>query len=327
MGTNAEAEFLRVDEVSDDWNRCCCAPYHPLRLEVRQYIPMPDDATSTDYSNYSQDFRDDWSRMNARDKQAAMRKLYMNNPVLLSMVRDDGMRCCYKCPCKWYSTFVCFDCCRDGMHIYSGSVHDEEKKEVGRPYNLDPHKLIGSVNQPQYAGWCTPTLHLRANELDSEEPFGKLEGPCFFGGWSEMCCQFRFFASRFNSKKKEGDLAIVIKKKPKSLAMAFVELVSDADVYGIEFKEDAKLTAQQKVTVLSAQLLADYMFFDGMKILVMIYNLHQSYFMFNLNLSLTITGNTDKCGQDENFVYCYICYYSLVGKICPCYIAIPKGGN
>lgn len=30
-----ENEILRIDEVSDDWNRCCCAPYHPLKLEVR----------------------------------------------------------------------------------------------------------------------------------------------------------------------------------------------------------------------------------------------------------------------------------------------------
>ena len=41
MARDAQSEILRVDEVSDDWNRCCCAPYHPLRLEMRQYIPVP----------------------------------------------------------------------------------------------------------------------------------------------------------------------------------------------------------------------------------------------------------------------------------------------
>jgi hypothetical protein len=40
------------------------------------------------------------------------------------------------------------------------------------------------------------------------------------------------------------------------------------------------------------------------------------------------TGNTEKCSQDDNFVYCYCCYFSLIGAICPVYVAIPKNtGN
>lgn len=263
IGNNAEAEFLRVDEVSDDWNRCCCAPYHPLRLEVRQYVPMPGDAGGGDFSHLSEDFRRDWDRFSARERQAQMRNMYLTSPVLLSLVRDDGTRCCLKCPCKWLDTFVCFDFCRDGMHIYAGSVEDEKDKEKGRPYNLNPDKLLGSAIQPNYGGCCIPTIHLRGKGADTDEPFGKVEGPFFFGGWSEMCCNFKFYTSFFNSKTKAGDMAIITKKKPASLTGAFVELFTDADVYGIEFKEDAKMTAEQKITVLTAQLLADYMFFDG----------------------------------------------------------------
>jgi hypothetical protein len=37
--TDASAGLLRIDEISDDWNRCCCAPHHPLQLEIRQWIP------------------------------------------------------------------------------------------------------------------------------------------------------------------------------------------------------------------------------------------------------------------------------------------------
>jgi len=262
IGNNAEAEFLRADEVSDDWNRCCCTPYHPLRLEVRPYIPVPGDGSS-DFKHLTQDFVNDWGRFNPRERQAKMREMYLANPPAFSIVRDDGQRCCAKCPCKWLSTFVCFDCCRDGVHVYAGSVEDEPDKEKGRPYNLNPDRLIGSAIQPLYGGCCIPTLHLRGKGADTDEPYGKVEGPCFFGGWSEMCCEFRFFTSSFNSPTKTGDLAIITKKKPSSLAAAFVELVSDSDVYGIEFKPDAKLTNEQKIGILSAQLLADYMFFDG----------------------------------------------------------------
>mmetsp|Transcript_29289 Transcript_29289/g.58454 ORF Transcript_29289/g.58454 Transcript_29289/m.58454 type:complete len:384 (+) Transcript_29289:58-1209(+) len=297
VGSNAEAEFLRIDEVSDDWNRCCCSPYHPLRLEARPYVPIPGDGSS-DFRHLTQDFQNDFSRLTGREKQQKLRTMYMAQPPAFSMVRDDGMRCCYKCPCKVLNTFVCFDCCRDGMHIYAGAVEDEPDKEKGRPFNLDPSKLIGSVMQPLYGGICTPTLHLRGKgAADTDEPFGKVEGPCFFGGWSEMCCEFRFFTSLFNSKTKEGDVAMIIKKKPASLAGAAIELMSDADVYGIEFVEGAQLTGEQKISVLTAQLLADYMYFDG---------------------------NTEKCSQDDDFIYCYLCYYSFFGAICPCYIAIPK---
>lgn len=77
------------------------------------------------------------------------------------------------------------------------------------------------------------------------------------------------------------------------------ELVSDADVYSIEFK-DTQLDASKKATVLMGLLLADYMFFDG---------------------------NTEKCSQDDSAVYCYCCYFSCLGKICPVYIAIPKNNG
>jgi hypothetical protein len=189
--------------------------------------------------------------------------MYMAEPPVLSLVRDDGMRCC-KTPCKLLCTFVCFDFCRDGMHIYAGPVEDEVDKERGRPYNLNPDKLLGSVIQPTYGGCCIPTLHLRGKgAADTDEPYAKVEGPCFFGGWSEMCCDFRFFTSFMNSKTKEGDVAVIIKKKPVSLTGAFVELFTDSDVYGIHFNQSAQLTAEQKIHVMTAQLLADYMFFDG----------------------------------------------------------------
>lgn len=296
---DAEAEFLRLDEVSDDWNRCCCSPYHPLKIEGRQYIPVPGDGSkNSDYTWLKDDFKNDLSRFtNKADKAKLITNMYKESPVLFTMQRDDGERCCCKCPCKWLSTFVCCKCCEDGMHIYAGPLPNVDGIEIGRPV---PHnmKLMGSVHQPQYAGCCTPTLHLRADgQQDNDEPFGKVEGPCFFGGWLEMCCDFEFFTSRYNSAKKSGDIATITKKKPASLAGAGIELFTDADVYTIVFKEDVVLSPAQKTTVLTAQVLADYMYFDG---------------------------NTEKCSTDDDGnIYCYCCYCSIIGAICPCYIVIP----
>ena len=56
LSRDAQAEILRVDEVSDDCNRCCCKPNHLLRLETRAYIPIPGDSTNSDYAHLRQDF-------------------------------------------------------------------------------------------------------------------------------------------------------------------------------------------------------------------------------------------------------------------------------
>lgn len=188
------------------------------------------------------------------------------------------------------------------MHIYAGPTPNVEGIELGRPVPTDV-KVMGSVHQPQYAGCCTPTLHLRADgQTDTDEPFGKVEGPCFFGGWLEMCCDFEFFTSRYTSATKSGDLASIVKKKPASLAQGAVQLFTDSDVYTIEFKEGSNMTPAQKTTVLTAQVLADYMYFDG---------------------------NTEKCSYDPDSgnIYCYICYCSVIGYLWPCYIVIPTKQN
>jgi hypothetical protein len=305
LSQDSQAEFLRVDEVSDDWNRCCCAPYHPLKLEVRPFVPMPGATNTSDWSHIKQDMVSSWNTMNANNKAVAMKEIYQQYPPLFTIIRHDGQRCCfpYRSPCRWLSTFVCFQCCQDGADIYAGSLEDDPKGEAGRPFNLESarDRLIGSVTQPIFGGYCSPEVHLKT--ADAAEPFGKLNGPCFFGGWSECCCNFEFPLTTFGNKDTKGDLGVVTKKKPASLAGAVRELMSEADVYNIEFKNNVhgsgptNMSAAQKATVLASQLLVDYMIFEG---------------------------NTEKCSEDDNAWYCYCCYFMCLGKLCPVYICIPK---
>ena len=81
--------------------------------------------------------------------------------------------------------------------------HDGKPKEMGLPFNLPDNRLIASALQPIYAGGFTPTIHLTAGH--EATPFSKIEGPYCFGGWSEMCCDFEFPVSFFNSEKKTGE--------------------------------------------------------------------------------------------------------------------------
>jgi hypothetical protein len=198
------------------------------------------------------------------------------------------------------------------MDVYAGSLSEpQDGKEKGRPYNLESHQsqMIGSVTQPICGGVYHPLLELReGNNLRPQgespqpvEPFAKLEGPCFFGGWTECCCDFYFPLSNYKSPDSAGDLGVVVKKKPTSLAgVARSAMTGDNSVYTLQFKDDGKLTAGKKATVLAAQILYDYMLFDG---------------------------TTEKCDQDQNAIYCYLCYCLLFGCLVPVKLVIPKGNG
>lgn len=187
------------------------------------------------------------------------------------------------------------------MSMYAGQLN-YDPKEIGRlNKNTVENTVLGSVHQPQFAGWCTPTLHLRDTVDLQDTPYGKFEGPHCFGGWSELCCDFKFFVSRWESERKTGDLALITKKKPVGFSGAAADLFTNADVYTISFSEDIKVTPEQKVTILGSQILADYMYFDG---------------------------NTEKCSvDDKGNIWCHFFYCSCIGLLVPCSLVIPIGNN
>ena len=112
-----------------------------------------------------------------------------------------------------------------------------------------------------------------------------------------MCCDFEFFASFLGSESMTGDIAKITKVKPEGMAGALTELFSNADNHKIQFNLNANLSAAQKTTVLAGQLLLDYMLFDG--------------------------ETNEKCDCDNNSIYCYFCYCSVIGSLWPCYVRIP----
>ena len=124
--------------------------------------------TSADH--LSADFSRDFGNFTGHQKQQNVYDLYKQAPVLFTIVRNDGQRCC-ALPCKCLSTFVCFNCCQDGVEVYAGATpNDPDESNLGRPYQLDPKRKIGAVNQPNFGGWCHPEIHLREGD---DVAFGK----------------------------------------------------------------------------------------------------------------------------------------------------------
>ena len=179
---NGEQELLRMQEVSDDCNRCCCAPYHPLKIEVKQNIPQPGDPGFSDMNWLTKDYYTTFEKADRNNKFIMMDNFYAKQPALMTILREDGQRC-LPFPCclphfkmRWLSTFVCFNCCVDGVHIYAGGV-DGDEKERGR---FSPQQkasiqnsLIGSVMQPMFGGGCRPTMHLKTGD-DNNPDYAKV---------------------------------------------------------------------------------------------------------------------------------------------------------
>ena len=103
----------------------------------------------------------------------------------------------------------------------------------------------------------------------STPPLAVVQGPCIFGGCSELCCSVPFSVTRVPDgvlpdgykALKIGDMATITKRKPKGIRAAAREFFTDSDMYTLEL-HDPNVTPQQKASLLGSLLLLDYMFFE-----------------------------------------------------------------
>ena len=161
---------------------------------------------------------------------------------------------------------ICSDMCKNDMYLHAGAL--DPSIEVGKA-GATHDKCIGHTTQPKCGGFFTPTINImdRAAGQGEFSALAKVEGPCFFGGCSELCCDSQWNVSRmtpetWDEKINLGDMAIITKKKPGSLASTLREMATDSDTFTMEFKPEAQLTPQQKATMIASLLLVDYMFFE-----------------------------------------------------------------
>lgn len=135
-------------------------------------------------------------------------------------------------------------------------------------------QTIAFANQPKCGGFLTPSINLMQRTtrgLDSSssfKPVAKVEGPCIFGGCSELCCKSEFQVSTLlesqdpDDKLKIGDLAKITKMKPRSCSGCAREMFTDSDHFMLEYKQGVGLTPQQKAAMMGTVLLMDYMLFE-----------------------------------------------------------------
>ena len=145
-------------------------------------------------------------------------------------------------PCKCGQCCSLCDICRQEMTVYNGSGE-------GQP--------VGYIKQPLLGGGLSPTLEVMDRNGEGEEPVAtiKANAVCCIGG---LCCDHTFEVLDKNGKK----IGRIIKTKPSDLGQFAKEMVSDADVFALEF-DDQNLDVKMKANMFAALHLIDYMFFEN----------------------------------------------------------------
>jgi len=211
------------------------------------------------------------------------------------------------CCSKWgLGCCICSDGCANEMHVHAGAM----------PAGATPgstawggQALIGYLAQPvPWGGGFTPTVNImeRANPADtSVRPIAKVEGPCIFGGCSELCCDSPWDVSlmqphQYKSFIKTGDMAKILKRKPNSLSGAIREAVTDSDTYTMEFVPGNTLAPQQKAIMMASLILVDYMFFEQ---------------------------DNGMCKYEDKKIKITLYEWFCLGCVCPCNLNIPLEGG
>eukprot|EP01061_Rhynchopus_euleeides_P039037 TRINITY_DN66957_c0_g1_i1.p1 TRINITY_DN66957_c0_g1~~TRINITY_DN66957_c0_g1_i1.p1 ORF type:complete len:316 (+),score=136.89 TRINITY_DN66957_c0_g1_i1:90-1037(+) len=150
---------------------------------------------------------------------------------------DRPFKCVQGCP-AWLPF------CQQEASLFTGSV------ESGQ--------MMGVTRQPCCGGLFTPSVNAMIGE---GEPFATVEGPmCCFGGMTEMCCDQNFPISS-GEGGGDGNVGMITKEKPESLSQAMKEIMTDSDLFTLDFK-DPTLDQNKKLMLLNTVLLLDYMFFE-----------------------------------------------------------------
>jgi len=160
---------------------------------------------------------------------------------------------CLKC----VGSFVCMECCADEQTLHKG--------DISTKINIPPKDTeVGRGVVPIGGGGLTPTIQVMQRDGTTNEDLhlGYVEGPTFFGGASDTCCDNQWFISR--EKGKKGDMGLITKRAPTDCASLCVSVCTDNDVYDMKLhNEYAKgLSAESKALLVSEMVQLDYLFYE-----------------------------------------------------------------
>lgn len=251
--------LLRAYERSGVWERICCEPNHSLTMKV---IPGDTFAQGTDYGADEEDYDD----------------RYANTLKFVTLERkgcsNGYCTCCFSC---------CY-ICNDNLAVYEGNVK-------GGPGSLEnAPKMSTMIDQPVGGGFMTPTINVQPK--DGIGTPMSIEGPCIFGGWSEIVMNSDFKVS--SSTGGGGDIAVIKHLKPSDFCEYLNAFLTPLDRYKVTFNKP--ISGHDKANVVLSSFLVDYMFFEL---------------------------DDGPCYITKDYVKCVCFFCNCCGCLCPCEVKIP----
>lgn len=153
--SNTKAHLFIVQEDSHDCARLFCAPAHSLHARFKL--------------------------VNAVDRLWATGAEIDEMPTAFTA---DRVGCCTK---PFIGCWICCEACKDGVYVHAGEP-PLPPGMIAAPAD----NTIGYATQPDCGGYFTPTINLHervapGTGYEGFVPLAKVEGPCVFGGCSELC--------------------------------------------------------------------------------------------------------------------------------------------
>ena len=108
----------------------------------------------------------------------------------MTMEREGCDCCCDASPKPCLCCFSCTEGCSEHSNLYAGSIEGAPGEMKG----LKRSNHLGETVQPVTGGGFKPVLQImdRGEKKPESETFAALQGPCLFGGCSELCCDTNF---------------------------------------------------------------------------------------------------------------------------------------
>jgi hypothetical protein len=204
-------------------------------------------------------------------------------------IHAERVGCCSGKMCLCCCT--CADICTSEMVLHDGVIpgpRDDWGKTVGE-YKEPPKVIFRSKQAPACEAMFNPTIV--TTDANGQE-MSTMEGPCCFGGWSELFC-----SSNFPSVNKQANLKLgrVKKLRPETCMQLLCEVCTKSDRFMIDFEDNVH--ADQKAGMVVSTLLTDYLIFES---------------------------DQGLCGRDSQSCYCTLCQMYCCGCIVNCILRLPN---
>lgn len=227
----------------DCWCRVCCSPGHPsishLHATTGPLQGHPCECCGVTL----------WHTKDYADSVG---------PAIMTYER---LGCCN----RFANCFVCCEMCQDEMRFHQGGEHFDPNAAG----DLPTEGVIAVGKVPIGGGGCTPTIDIFQTAPGTFQgkiedmgltPAAVVEGPTCFGGLYDWCCDTTFFVS--TTPGKSGDLATIVKQKPKDCETMCHACCTTADIYDLHMTDGAVVSGMQKALIMGELAHLDFMFFE-----------------------------------------------------------------